>query len=289
MIKICFLRSGSSGNCTLLSCEGVNILIDAGGQSQIGLSRILAEVNLEISDIAAVVNTHLHGDHINKSAVKLLGKQGIPLWIHEKNKVPFSGYHTQSDVDRLPLHTYSYSPFEIGTVQFEPFGVSHDARGTTCGFRISAVGDDSAFISYAADLGIIPDRVLEYFYNAQIIYLEANYNDELLWANPRRIYSHKKRVSGRRGHLSNVQAGEALVKIHDGSHTAPVNVILGHLSDDHNSPELALETVQSILEKNKVKLALSIAFRKKKTEFFTLKPNGKKNVSTATIEQLTLF
>ncbi|HEX2957110.1 MAG TPA: MBL fold metallo-hydrolase [Chitinispirillaceae bacterium] len=263
------LRSGSSGNCTLIEHQNQRILIDAGF-SQRRILEILDESGISISSVSAVLVTHCHADHLNYSTLQVCRKNSIPLWINEANQATLRSLYKESLIERCAINYFTADQFTVGTFQVQPFELSHDAAGTTCGFVIKAVSSSGSMLTYAADLGIFPDMLIQYFKNSKVIILEANHDLELLWNNPLRPYIHKKRVTGDFGHLSNMQSADALIRICKSSSVAPEKVILCHLSEDHNTPELARTTIKEILAREGVTMDLMVAERKCATPFVEL-------------------
>jgi len=269
-VKFCILRSGSSGNCTLIEHENSRILLDAGGMSQRGITELLSEVDLTPDKINAMVATHLHSDHVNHSTISLCRKFGIPLYIHKHNLPVLSSLFDGNLIADIKTVSFTAGkPFSIGSLTMDAFDVSHDAEALTSGFRFWGPSEDR-FVSYASDLGCFPEELCEQFTNALHVVLESNHDMEMLWSNPRRTYFHKKRVTSPTGHLSNEQAADALNAICCMSRNLPDRVILCHLSQDHNTPDLAVETVGKTLSQNGYSLRITAALRKKRTEFFEL-------------------
>lgn len=266
-MKLCLMRSGSSGNCTLVRHNDTTILLDAGGLSQIGFQSALEEVNSTVTELDAAVISHTHSDHLNQAALSLFRKHTVPLWVHRENldvvQDMLKKYHCKGVV----VHCFSNEAFSIKDITVLPFHVNHDARETTSGFKMWGVGDPYRCVSYATDLGCFPDELLDYFVDSTGIVLEANHDVDLLWNNPARPFFHKKRVASDTGHLSNAQAAEALVKILRASSAQPRHIVLSHLSKDHNSPAMALRHIGRELEKCGFTGNLTNAFREKKTAF----------------------
>jgi phosphoribosyl 1,2-cyclic phosphodiesterase len=266
-MKLCLLRSGSSGNCTVIRHNTTTLLLDAGGLSQAGLRAALAEIDVAISEIDAVVVSHLHSDHINHAAISLFGQHTIPVWINVENISIFKNTVLKKCRFAPNVHSFAQEPFTIKDIELFPFLVDHDAHKTTNGFKFRGGDDREAFASYATDLGCFPDGLLPHFINSRIVILEANHDTELLWNNPFRPGFHKQRVASDRGHLSNVQAAQALIKICLASNNPPQNIVLSHLSKDHNSPEMAIEYIGNELKKCGFSGKLLSAFRDRRTEF----------------------
>lgn len=263
------LRSGSSGNCTFIEHENHRILIDAGF-SQRRILEILDESGIPINSISAVLVTHCHADHLNYSTLQICRKNNIPLWISSANQETLRMLYKDSLVEKCPIRYFTVDQFTIGSFQIQPFELSHDASGVTCGFVVKAAAQAAQVLTYAADLGIFPDVLIQYFKDSKVIILEANHDPELLWNNPDRPYIHKKRVTGDYGHLSNLQSADALIRICKSASVIPQKVILCHLSEDHNTPDLARSTIHELLIKEGVTLDLLIAERRCATPFVEL-------------------
>ncbi len=255
------LRRGSCGSCSLVEHGATRVLVDAGGQSQKGLAALLEHHSVDPAALGAVLVTHLHGDHVNAATMRLAQEYGIALWMHQKNLESLPEVFPQRHRDRVAVHAFTARAFTVGELHVAPFALSHDARGTTSGFRICPSGSPTAVLVYAADLGHVPDTVAGHLANAHTLFLESNHDTDLLWNNPRRPYQHKKRVAGTHGHLSNEQCAEALLRAVALSDKPPSQVVLGHLSGDHNSPLRALEAVTSALLNAGVQLQLAVAPR----------------------------
>lgn len=268
-MKICILRSGSSGNCSIIEDQGTYLLLDAGGMSQRRIKEVLSEIGITTEQISGLLITHTHSDHLNYSTLKVCEKNNIAVYIHIDNISIIKNSFGPTLFSNLKIIPFGKEPFVINQViQVTPFEISHDAAKVTSGFSIMNQSGD--FFTYAADLGYFPDDLIPKFVNSKIIFIEANHDPELLWKNPDRPYIHKKRVAGNYGHLSNVQTADALMRIVNSSQTLPEKIVLCHLSKDHNSPELATATIKDILDKNGVELPIFVAKRNERTAFFDI-------------------
>ncbi|NLP01941.1 MAG: MBL fold metallo-hydrolase [Fibrobacter sp.] len=268
-MKFSVLRSGSSGNCTLITEGDCRILIDAG-MSQKRIGEVLKEAGTEPQDLDAIVITHLHSDHFNYSTLRVCLKNNISLWVHERNLPILQASFRKEHLKQLSLGCYSDKKLKIGSFLLQPFEISHDADNVTSGFNISPDGAKEKYLAYASDLGHFPDTLIPYFRDSRAIVIESNHDPDLLWKNPNRPYLHKKRVTGEQGHLSNYQAADALVRTIRSSSRTPEMVVLCHLSRDHNTPELAVRTVSTLLDKEDISTSLHVAQRQAATPVFEI-------------------
>lgn len=241
------LRSGSSGNMTLVEHAGTSLLVDAGIPSQRGLARALEECGRTWDDIDAVLVSHVHADHIHPAAAACCARHGVPILIHERNVRPFSRRVLSRAPAAAPVRPFGTGSFSVGTIAVRPFAVPHDAEGVTCGFLLSAdSGERTAQVAMATDLGHGGNGLFEEFVDSDLILIESNYDPDALSRSARH---DKARVDSDVGHLSNEQAGRFLARVLCASGKLPRAVILCHLSADHNSPARAVSTVRRILSR----------------------------------------
>ncbi|QNI37569.1 MBL fold metallo-hydrolase [Edaphobacter albus] len=137
------------------------------------------------------------------------------------------------DATYLPAVEYFHSgrQFSIGDIEITPFTIPHDAADP-CGFVFAAEGMKMAV---ATDLGYMPPNVKAALKRIDVLLLESNHDLEMLKDGPY-PWSVKQRVLSRVGHLSNVATAEFLERDYDGS---AAYIVLGHLSESNNAPELA--------------------------------------------------
>jgi phosphoribosyl 1,2-cyclic phosphodiesterase len=238
------LRSGSSGNLTLVEHAGTVLLVDAGLPSQRGLSAALGDAGCGWDDVDAVLVSHLHSDHVNGSAVACCARHEVPIHLHRRNLDGFSKKVLSRCPGSGPVRTFADGEtFSIGGIGVQPFRVPHDARGVTCGFVFTSASKEIR-VSMATDLGQNENGLFERFLDSDLILIEANYDEEMLNRSPR---GDRGRVGSNVGHFSNTQAGKFLVRVLQESRKIPQAVVLCHLSADHNTPELARRTVREIL------------------------------------------
>jgi phosphoribosyl 1,2-cyclic phosphodiesterase len=141
----------------------------------------------------------------------------------------------KADPSALPAVEYfcAGQRFSIGEIDIDPFTIPHDAADP-CGFVFHA-RSESIRMAIATDLGYVPPNVKMALRNVDVLLLESNHDLEMLKDGPY-PWSVKQRVLSRVGHLSNTAAAEFLLRDYDGgAHT----IVLGHLSEQNNLPELA--------------------------------------------------
>lgn len=148
---------------------------------------------------------------------------------------PAAAREAKADPSFLPAVEYFQAgePFSIGALDINPFTIPHDAADP-CGFVFHA-RTETIRMAIATDLGYIPPNVKQALKNVDVLLLESNHDLEMLKDGPY-PWSVKQRVLSRVGHLSNNACAEFLTRDYDGgAHT----IILGHLSEHNNLPELA--------------------------------------------------
>jgi phosphoribosyl 1,2-cyclic phosphodiesterase len=145
------------------------------------------------------------------------------------------------DPTYLPTVEYFHSGtrFSIGDIEITPFTIPHDAADP-CGFVFESEGIRMAL---ATDLGYMPPNVKAALKRIDVLLLESNHDLEMLRDGPY-PWSVKQRVLSRVGHLSNHATAEFLQKDYDGGATW---IILGHLSESNNAPELARLSAEQAL------------------------------------------
>jgi len=145
------------------------------------------------------------------------------------------------DPTRLPAVQYFAAgrPFRIGDIAVSPFTIPHDAVDPV-GFVFEAEG---VRMAVATDLGYIPSNVKAHLKGLDLLLLESNHDLEMLRDGPY-PWQVKQRVSSRVGHLSNDAASDFLETGYDGQAS---HVVLGHLSESNNLPELARVSAERAL------------------------------------------
>ena len=237
MLTLTTLASGSSGNCTLVSDGTTHILIDAGISAR-RITTALKGLGIPPQDLAGVLVTHEHTDHISGLAT-LTRQLDFPLYASGGTAVAMG-----RKVPVAPERMHTFRPgecFTVGALEVETFPTPHDAAEST-GYAISAHGRKAAVVT---DLGYVTHAVERGIQGAHLLLAEANYEPEWLQSGPY-PYFLKARIQGERGHLSN-RAGAELACL--GAEAGAATVVLAHLSKENNTPQRAYDTVRSALER----------------------------------------
>ncbi len=237
MFSVTILGSGSAGNCALVETAKTRLLIDGGlSARQIGARLALCGVNpLEIDGILL---THEHGDHAG--ALNVWCKQfSTPLYCNRLTAEVLQKERPELRKDWRLFVTGS--AFTIKDITVETFPVPHDAV-EPIGFVLHHGADALGFLT---DLGQATKLVHERVRTAQTLFIETNHDEKLLQNDTRRPWSVKQRIMSRHGHLSNAAAAGVLAELLGGRLK---RAVLGHLSRDCNSPELAVGTVRARLD-----------------------------------------
>ena len=237
MAKIVPLFSSSKGNSYYIQGNDSAILIDAG-RSLRQLELAMYENGLSMRNVGAVFVTHEHSDHISALNV-LLKKYHIPLYatlgtleyLTGCNKVPaFASLNVIKDT------------VEINDFRVERVETSHDAA-EPCGYFITT--PDGRRLSIVTDTGYLTENARECIARSNLAVVESNHDIGMLRGGPY-PYILKKRILSDSGHLSNSACAEALPYFVGSGLT---RIILGHLSEENNTPRLAFEEAVASLSR----------------------------------------
>jgi len=227
-VRVSVLASGSSGNCTLFESKTTSVIVDAG-IGPMALEESLLSLGAKIPD--AIVITHAHQDHVGHAA-RIAKRRRIPIYMTEATS---REVHLPGQVEEYRFETRE--PFAIGELVLSPLPLPHDAANVAI-----KVSDHEGTACVVTDAGEPTGRLIEHLRDCDVVLLESNYDDQLLACGPY-PFGLKRRVASPRGHLSNKQAHMLLRRLSPRTHT----VVLVHLSDTNNSPELALESARDAL------------------------------------------
>jgi phosphoribosyl 1,2-cyclic phosphodiesterase len=231
-MRVSVLGSGSSGNATLVWAGETRILVDAGFSGR-DLARRLGAVGADPDDIDAVVITHDHGDHTRGMGV-FARRHGTPLYLTERTRDACRRL-LQGGEEIRPYR--AGAPFAVGGVRIEPFVTVHDAVDPV---GVALVDEESGLrLGVATDLGRPNAQIRHALSDCDLLILEANHDEVLLHSSPYPV-SVRRRIASSHGHLSNEAAARFALEL---LHPRLAGVVLAHLSDQCNRPELAREVV----------------------------------------------
>jgi len=250
------LNSGSNGNCYYVGNAQEAVLIDAGISCRETEKR-LARLGLSMKPVKAIFISHEHSDHIR--GVEVLSKKfKIPVYITELT-MRSGGLTIQEEL----LKTFKpHENISIGNLNIIPFPKRHDASDP---FSF-VVKNSEVCIGVMTDIGSSCEHVINYFKQCHGVYLEANYDEDMLMNGHYPVYL-KRRISSDKGHLSNDQAVELFIK-----HRAPFlsHVFLSHLSKENNDPL----TAAAAFQKHAGDTQIIVASRYKETPLFCITADG---------------
>jgi phosphoribosyl 1,2-cyclic phosphodiesterase len=261
-MRICVLASGSAGNACLISTDTTRILVDCGISVK-QLAARLAEIGEKPERISGIAISHAHGDHVNGLArlVRHGIKRGraIPTYLSEYTApvIDWDG------LEAPPVKLFKAgSSFVIGDIEVSSFSTPHDCVDPVA-FTLRSNGSK---VGIATDLGFIPDAIRARFRGCQAVLLESNHDTEMLRVGPH-PHHVKIRVGGRYGHLSNHDTTDYLAGELDPD---VQHVMLLHLSQDNNLPQLARMGAEIALRRRGIAASLTIAEQDKRTEIIEI-------------------
>jgi phosphoribosyl 1,2-cyclic phosphodiesterase len=237
-MRFTVLASGSKGNCAIIASSRTRILVDAGLSCRETMKRMVA-AGEDPRQLTAILVSHEHSDHV----------AGLPV-LARKLKVPVYMTGATNDawgrddgdgathLDQLELFSSGRS-FHIGDIQVMPFTIPHDAADPVAfAFRVEGIK-----VAIVTDLGYLPASVRDHIRDCDVLMMESNHDLEMLRVGPY-PWSVKQRVMSRVGHLSNAAVAEFFTNDYDGS---AAFVVLAHLSEQNNHPEIARDTAERAL------------------------------------------
>ena len=221
------LCSSSSGNSTYLGSLESGILFDAG----IGIRNFAKSLHcagLPPSAVKAIFVTHEHSDHI-KGLDVISSRYDLPIYGSEGTILSLLEHGQLSE--QREIHILS-GPIEVNGYLVTPFHTSHDSR-ESMGFRVETPSHEK--VGICTDLRVVSDEVLYALTGCDFVMLESNYDESMLMFGPYPGFL-KRRISSKKGHLSNEQCAETIEKLIKGN---TKRFALAHLSEQNNRPEVA--------------------------------------------------
>ena len=232
--RVTSFASGSSGNALLIQSSNTALLVDCG-VTQRSLERHLHHAGLEPANLSAILLTHEHHDHA-MSVGPFARRYGIPV---VANGPTFAALG--QELRKVTLYEIGISgAITIGDCAVQSFPVPHDAAAPV-GYTIHA---PDQCVGVAIDLGSWDETVLAGLVPADLVIIEANHDRERLRLAPYQ-WPIKQRIFSPLGHLDNIEAGSILAKL--GADGRRRTAWLAHLSEQANSPTIALKVVKSAL------------------------------------------
>ncbi len=263
-LKICVLRSSSSGNCTAIWTERSGILIDCAGIGLKEIEKDLRGIELDPAQINGIVITHGHEDHVCKNTFKIAGRYGIPIYIHHDTyQVIKKRYCVKNHQFKIMHHTEK--PFIINDLKIMPFKTFHSGGyvGKPFGFCIEYKHKGSCRkVGLLTDTSKVTDSMVRSLHDCKCLIIECNHDTELAWEK-------SPNQSTWREHLNNDAALEALIKIKNGSidSVALKHVFLAHISERHNKSKTLISRISNGIRKENIRgCDLMLTYREKRTQ-----------------------
>ncbi len=237
MLALQPLFSGSSGNAVLVGDKEHSFLVDAGVSGK-RIIAALADYRKTISSIDAIFITHDHIDHILSAGI-LSRRYHIPIFANAPTweamlpiigEIPAAQRRVITEGERL----------SFGDVTVTTFSVPHDAAAPV-GYTFCK---GNRKVTVATDIGKMNEKLFLSLSGSAEILLESNY-DIVMLQKGKYPYALKQRILGERGHLSNKEAAACCARL---ASLGTKNIILGHLSKENNTPELAYEIAKHYIE-----------------------------------------
>lgn len=234
-MNLCSITSGSSGNCIYVGSDNTHLMIDAGISGK-RIENGLNQIGLKTADMAGILITHEHSDHISGLGV-VARKYGVPIYA---TKGTLKAIRQSKSLGNIPEELFreitAERDFCINDLVIHPIRVSHDAAEPVA----YKVCNGMKSIGVITDLGKYDDSIIRHMQNLDCLLIEANHDVNMLQVGSYPYYL-KQRILGDRGHLSNELCGRLLGEL---LHDKLKAVLLGHLSKENNCEELAFETVR---------------------------------------------
>lgn len=234
-MRICSIGSGSKGNGTLIQTNEGCLLIDCGFGLKEALAR-LADKQVPLEQLKAILVTHEHGDH-GKGVGMLARKANVPIYLSSGTYQALLAREILRHDDSVVILNPEKSIQLIGLTIF-PIPVPHDARET---FQF-VIKNETRCFGLLTDVGSITPYLIDSYAQCDVLFLEFNHDIDMLWEGPYPD-SLKHRVGGNLGHLSNDQAIYFLKAIQD---QGLKTLVVSHVSEQNNHRNIVDRMIKEI-------------------------------------------
>lgn len=256
MLRTSVLSSGSKGNANLIFTDDTYILLDAG-LSKKKIFNAMESLGIDPGKLNGIVISHEHSDHVNGAGI-ISRHLNIPIYFSEQTYS--CCHHKVGKLKQNPIYFKVGDEFFIQDIKITSFSSSHDAIDSS-NFLFEQSDNPDQKLAIATDLGFATKLLLEKIKEATTLILESNH-DEVVLLTGTYPWELKQRVKSTRGHLSNKQAVAVVSQM---IHNRLGNIILAHLSEINNTPELAFKEMSSYLNEIKSQVRLFLADQHKPT------------------------
>ena len=246
-MKVTNLSSGSKGNSTFVASENTKILVDCGIGIKL-LTKNLSEIGENVENIDAILITHEHSDHIGGLAILVKHNPGLHIFVNELVWKEIIKKHSELLAHQF-VHFVEYEK-QLSVGDFAVYAMENFHDSVSCASYIVSCGGGA--VGICTDLGIITDHQVDMLSRCKVVYLECNHDKNML-ASCGYPSVLKKRIAGNHGHLSNDQCAEAALKMVQAQTKV---VVLSHISENSNLPEVAYSRVAGEFELANIKNVL---------------------------------